>query len=99
MKIICHDLVAPSYRGVSLQTSARNQCFLALATTFYGISHAHQSLMHEGRRLYLRALEAVNATLCNSSGSRIIDALGSVAALCLHEVRFSRTYLLVNVFY
>jgi hypothetical protein len=87
MGAIYRNLVAPNYYPDSPQRSAGKQSFLALATTFYGVGHAQESLVDDGRRRYSRALEMVNEAIGNTSPLVIKEALSSVAALCLHEVR------------
>lgn len=88
MKVFFRDLLVTNYQG-PLQKSVKEQCSLAFATTFFGVGHAQGSLIDEGRRLYLRALGAVNSILRDATRNRSIEALGSVVTLCLYEVRTS----------
>jgi hypothetical protein len=87
MEVICRSLVRPSYQADSLEKTARKQCFRALATTLYGLGHAEESLLYDGRSLYLRALKMVNNSITGSDSLASIETLSSVVALCLHEVR------------
>jgi hypothetical protein len=86
MKVFFCDLLVKGHQG---EKSVKEQCSLAFATTFFGVAHAHGALVCEGRRLYLQALRAVNAMLNDPARNRSIEALGSVVALCLYEVRIS----------
>ncbi|KAF4634690.1 hypothetical protein G7Y89_g3410 [Cudoniella acicularis] len=69
----------------SSQRAATKQCFLALATTFYGVGHAEESIVDGGRRIYSRALTMLNATISDSSRHGMTETLSSVVALSLHE--------------
>lgn len=87
MRVICGSLTAPSHQTGSLQQTATKQCFLALATTFYGLGHAQESLLRDGLQLYVRALKLVNTAIRDSTGTRTAhEAISSVALLALHEV-------------
>lgn len=90
METVCANLAVPSYRPDSLQRTATKECFLALATTFFGVSHAQESLVHDGRRLYGRALKMVSSAIKDSSGS-VTDIISAVFALCLYEVSLRST--------
>lgn len=91
IELICRSLASPSYHADSLQQSARKQSFLALATTFYGLGHMEESIIHDGRRLYGGALKMVNTSVQEPSGQEVIETLSSVLALCLHEVSTKMT--------
>jgi hypothetical protein len=91
MEIICRSQLAPSYHADSLKQQARKQCFLALATSFYGLAHAQSPLVNYGRQQYLKALNMVNATISSyGSSTDVSETLSSVVALCLHEVSAPR---------
>lgn len=92
METICRSQLAPSYQADSLEQKARKQCFLALATSFYGLAHAQPPLVNYGRRLYLKALNMVKATISTSTcgSAEVSETLSSVVALCLHEVNGSQ---------
>lgn len=77
MKVMCQSLVP---------RTAGEQCFIALATTFYGLGKTQKPLMDDGRRHYLRALRMVNAIISENSCAGTADTLSSIFALCLHEV-------------
>jgi hypothetical protein len=87
MAVICRNLVAPNFQADSVQQLARKVCFRALATTLYGFGHEARSLLYDGRSLYLRALKMVNRSIGLFSSTGSIETIGSVVALCLHEVR------------
>jgi hypothetical protein len=84
--VICRNLIAPTSQADSLQQIARKQCFRALATTLYGLGHAQESLLYDGRGLYLRALKMVNTSITAFGSTGITETLSSVVALSLHEV-------------
>jgi hypothetical protein len=86
MGTICHNLLAPRSQADSLQRIATKQCLLALATTFFGVGNAQQSLVSDGRRLYGQALKMVNVTISDSSLPELTEILSSVVSLCLHKV-------------
>ncbi|KAF2666328.1 hypothetical protein BT63DRAFT_416715 [Microthyrium microscopicum] len=86
MKSICGSLVVPSYRSDALESTIRKECFMALATTLYGLGHQQEAHIHDGRRRYVSALNTVKSTVNSSGATSIIDTLSSVVALCLHEV-------------
>lgn len=77
------------------QHEATKQCFLALATTFFGVGHAEASIVTEGRRLYCQALTTLNASISNRGCHRMIEILSSVVALSLHEVCQSFSSLII----
>jgi hypothetical protein len=83
---VCGNLALQSCQPDSLQMNAIKLCFRALATTFFGVSHAQKSLVHDGRRFYSLALQALSAAISESSfyDSKVLCA---VFALSLHEVR------------
>lgn len=75
------------YREIeSSQRRATKQCFLALATTFFGVGHAEQSIVTSGRRHYSRALTMLNAAIGDLGRHGMTETLSSVVALILHEV-------------
>jgi hypothetical protein len=82
----CHNVLAPRSEADSLQRIATKQCVLALATTFFGVGNAQQSLVSDGRRLYGQAVEMVNGAIGDSSLLELTEILSSVASLCPHEV-------------
>lgn len=77
------------------QQEATKQCFLALATTFFGVGHAEDSIVTEGRRLYSQALITLNASISNRGRHGMIEILSSVVALSLHEVCQSFSSLVI----
>jgi hypothetical protein len=83
---ICHNVLAPRSQADSLQRIATKKYLLALATTFFGVGNAQQSLVSDGRRLYGQAVKMVNATIGDPSLLELTEMLSSVASLCLHEV-------------
>ncbi|KAH8199526.1 hypothetical protein TruAng_006277 [Truncatella angustata] len=85
METICRSQLSPSYHADSLEQMARKQCFLALATSFYGLAHSQPPVVHHGRRLYLQALNMVNRTISGCDSTGVSETLSSVVALCLHE--------------
>jgi hypothetical protein len=85
MGVICRSLIMPSYQAESSPHSAMRQCFVALATTFYGLGNAQKPVMDDGRRQYRLALSMVNASLSKSTSAET-NTLCSIFALCLHEV-------------
>jgi hypothetical protein len=86
METICRSLAVPGYRADSAQQATKEQCFMALATTFYGLGHSQKCLVYDGRRQYHQALKMVNRSMSNSHAHGTLDLLTSVVALCLHEV-------------
>jgi hypothetical protein len=87
MEYVCRGLVKPSYQAESLPQIVMKQCFIALSTTFYGLGNRRETMLHDGRREYLRALKMVNATIKESGCTGTKESLISIFALCLHEVR------------
>jgi hypothetical protein len=85
LRIICNAALS-SHSSTTLPGVTMNQCFLALATTFFGLAHAQDPLMYDGRRCYSRALKMVNVAIGESRQLGVIETIGSVVALCLHEV-------------
>ncbi|KAH8653789.1 hypothetical protein BX600DRAFT_85948 [Xylariales sp. PMI_506] len=85
MADICCALVTQNYQVISFPQIVLKQCFVALAMTFFGFSHAHESLVKEGRRHYLAALKMVNATISKPRSPNTKELLSSIYALCLHE--------------
>lgn len=82
---VCRDIVMNSYQPDFSQNTVTKLCVLALATTFFGISHGQDTLMHDGRRLYGLALQTLSATISNPNCS-VNEVLSAVFALSLHEV-------------
>jgi hypothetical protein len=82
---VCSNLALQSCWPDSLQMTTTKLCFTALATTFFGLSHAQKSLVHDGRHLYGLALQALSVTI-NDSSCCNIEILSAVFALSLHEV-------------
>jgi hypothetical protein len=65
-----------------------DQCFLALATSYFGNEHHEKSLIERGFRRYGRALKRLNEALCVESKSKTYDVLESVSVMALFEVKF-----------
>lgn len=82
-------IVTPGFEGSSAQWTVTRHCFLALATTVYGIGHSHEHIANSGRRLYCQSLSLLNNTMQRSYKSQngITPVIGAVVALALHEVR------------
>ncbi|OAA82565.1 hypothetical protein LEL_02110 [Akanthomyces lecanii RCEF 1005] len=82
-------IVTPGFEGSSAQWTVTRQCFLALATTVYGVGHSHELIATSGRRLYCQSLSLLNNTMQRSYKSQngMTPVIGAVVALALHEVR------------
>ena len=86
LRNVCRDLLARSSQADSIQRLATKQCFLALATTFFGIGHSQIHLVNDGSRLYGKALHMLNKTISDISPNGVTEAITSVIALVFHEV-------------
>jgi hypothetical protein len=63
-----------------------DQCFLALATSYFGNEHREQALVKQGFQRYSSALKGVHEALCDASKSKTYDVLESVIVMALFEV-------------
>jgi hypothetical protein len=90
ISLICRSITSPTYQEDSPRQSAKKRSFLALATTFYGLGHMRESLMLDGRQMYLDALNMVHRSVRESSGSGVTEIISSILALCLHEVNIPK---------
>ncbi len=80
-------IAAPGFEQDSTPWAVTRQCFLALATTVYGVGHSHEHITDSGRRLYGQSLHLLNTTMKRSyPRDAMAHVLSSVVALTLHEV-------------
>jgi hypothetical protein len=63
-----------------------DQCFLALATSYFGNEHREKMLVDRGFRRYGTALKGLHEALCDVSKSKTYDVLESVIVMALFEV-------------
>ena len=82
---VCRNIAMYHSESLSMGKSVNQMCFLALATTFFGVSHTQRSLVCEGRRLYGSALQTLSARISDLE-SNYDDIISAVFALSLHEV-------------
>ncbi|KAF2490866.1 hypothetical protein BU16DRAFT_136300 [Lophium mytilinum] len=66
-----------------------DQCFLALATSYFGNEHCEQGLVQRGFRRYSSALKGLHEALCDVSKSKTYDVLESVIVMALFEMLMS----------
>lgn len=64
------------------------KCFVALATTMFGLDNRQKPVVQRGLRKYGTALKALNNALGDPKGSRSFDVLEAVIVMALLEVSF-----------
>jgi hypothetical protein len=74
-----------------------DQCFLALATSYFGNEHHDQAIVERGFQRYGSALKDLHQALCHVSKSKTYDVLESVIVMALFEV--FRSWLHFQVHY
>ena len=69
-----------------VERALADQCFLALATSYFGNEHREQALVKRGFQRYSSALEGLHEALGDVSKSKTYDVLESVIVMALFEV-------------
>lgn len=69
-----------------VQRTLSNQCFMALATTYFGTQHQEKSIFEHGLQRYGKALKNVNMALGDPGRVIGYDLLESVVVMALFEV-------------
>lgn len=82
------DQVEQDVTGI--ERTLANQCFLALATSYFGGEHKEKSLVERGLQRYGVALKGLHDAMGNSSKMKTYDVLESVIVMSLFEVAISK---------
>lgn len=89
MTVFCQGIAA-SNASESAQRTTTKQCLLALATALYGTGHSQRSLVMQGKRQYGHALNMVKKIVQKPQDLNLTEAMASVYALSLFEVKCSQ---------
>jgi hypothetical protein len=72
-----------------VERTLSDQCFLALATSYFGNEHRDQTLVKRGFQRYGSALKGLNEALSDISKNKTYDVIESAVVMALFEVIIS----------
>lgn len=73
-----------------VERALSDQCFPALATSYFGSEHREKAVLEQGLQRYGSALKDLNTALGDLERCKTYDVLEAVTLMSLFEVRLSR---------